>query len=131
MEFARVVMEYIAWILLGRYLLGRLRRGCICQCAFPGGIVDLHTGLDVESIDAKANPCTAVLDRIALHENTARQQVFPLKNGRRAIEHMIAGLLHIIGYLILKRQHPLDIQIPRAGDQIALICIFGSQLIAN
>ena len=131
MELARVVIEHIAWRLLGRYLLGRLRRGFICQCALSGGIVDLHAGLDVEGIDTKANSCTAVLNRIALHENTACQQIISLENRCHSIEQMVASLLHIIGYLILKRQHSLDIQIPRAGDQIALIFIFGSQLIAN
>ena len=106
MKLSRVVIEHIAWFLLRRNLLGRLRRGCVRQHTFPSSIVDLYAGLDVEGIDAEANPCTAVLNRITLHENTARQQVIALENRRRTIEHMIAGLLHMVRDLIFKWQHP-------------------------
>lgn len=131
MKLARVVIEHIAWLFLRRCLLSQLRRGCVRQHTFPGGIVDLHARLDVKSIDTEANPSTAVFNRVALHENTARKQVIALENRRRTIEHMVAGLLHIVRDLIFKRQHPFDVQIPRTGDQIALIRIFRGQLVSN
>lgn len=103
MELAGVFVEYIIRFRLRRYLLGRLKRGCVYQCTFPSSIVDLHAGLDVESIDTKAKLCTAVLDRIALYKNTACQQIISLENQCHQIEHMVSGLLHIVRDLIFKQ----------------------------
>ena len=50
MELAGVFIEYIIRFRLRRYLLGRLKRGCVYQCTFPSSIVDLYAGLGIVDI---------------------------------------------------------------------------------
>ena len=44
---------------------------------------------------------------------------------------MVAGALHIIRDLLLKRQHALGVHIPGAGDQVSRIGILRRQLISD
>ena len=44
---------------------------------------------------------------------------------------MVAGLLHIVCHFILKGKHAFCVHVPRAGDQVFLIGILRSQLIAD
>ena len=44
---------------------------------------------------------------------------------------MVICFFHVIGHHILKRQHPVHIQITCTGNKILLIGILSSQLIAN
>ena len=45
--------------------------------------------------------------------------------------HMVAGFLDVVRRHVFKGKHPLNVQVPGAGYQIAGVSIFGSQLVAN
>ena len=44
---------------------------------------------------------------------------------------MVAGFLHKIRHHVFKGQHPLDVEVARAGDEILLVGILPGELVAD
>ena len=61
----------------------------------------------------------------------AGHQLHPLKVRGHPVEHMVSCLLHIIRHQIFEGEHPLHIHIAGAGDQILLVGVLSSQLVAD
>ena len=125
MEFTGAGIDHI-----GLHILALPNHG-FCQTAFPGGVVDLHTGLDIIGIDIEADTLAVILHRPGLHSDTAGQRIIPLKNRDDTVEHVVAGFLNIVSHHVFKGQHALHIHIAGASDQIPLVGILTGELKAN
>ena len=101
------------------------------QGAVSGGVVDDHPRLDVVAEHIKADALALVLHGFGLHENPLGHQIIPFKNGGDPVEHMVTGLLHVVGHHVFKGEHPRDVQVPGAGNQVLLVGVFRRQLIAD
>ena len=97
--------------------------------AFARAVVDFDAGLVVVGVDAEMH--VVVLHGQRFHENTACDQLVALENGRYPVEHMVLGLLDVVGDHVFKGQHALHIQIACAGDKVFLVCVFARELIAD
>ena len=146
MELLRIGIEHIVslygastrrfrllWLLRGNRRAGLLRNSGAAggEVAVPGSIVDGDAGLDIVGIDAEQDVLAAVLDRIPLHQHAAGQQIAFLKNGSYPIEHVVVRLLDVVCHHILEGEHPFNVQIPSAGDQVLLVGILTGKLIAE
>ena len=60
-----------------------------------------------------------------------RYQIIAVEHGRDAIEYVVPGFFDVVRRQILKRQHPLHVQIARARDEILFVRVLGGQLVAN
>lgn len=99
--------------------------------ALAGEIVDLDAWLDIVGIDIETDPGTIVLDRVALHLDAAGHQLVAMEIRGDPVQDMVAGLLYIVSYHILKGQHALHVEKAGTGDQIALIGILTGELVAD
>ena len=122
MEFPRAGVEHIVHFRAGR---GRGFR----KAALARGVVDRDAGLDVVGVDAEAH--LVVLHGLPFHQNAACDQLAALKHRRDAVEHVVAGLLDVVGDHVFKGQHTLHVQVARAGDEVALVGIFARELVAD
>ena len=104
-------------------------RGGPGRAAFPGGIVDLYARLAVVDIDAEAN--LIVLHGQPLHQNAAGDQLAAFKDRGDTIEDVICRFLYIVGHHVFKGEHPLHVQVARAGDEVAFVGVFAGELVTD
>ena len=114
------------------YVLGlRLFYRAALQGAVSGGVVDGHPGLNIVAEHVKAHALALVLHGFGLHKYPLGHQIFPFKDGGNPVEHMVAGLLHVVGHHVFKGEHPRNVQVPGASNQVLLVGVFRRQLIAD
>ena len=103
----------------------------VCGVAIAGGVVNFNSRLVVVAIHMEAHAITAVLHRPGFHLHPLGHQIVAAENGGHPVQHMVAGLLYVIGHQVLKGQHTLGVQVAGAGDQIAGVGILRRQLVAD
>ena len=110
--------------------------GVVCgrgvrEGAFPGGVVNHDSRLDVVAVDVEQHALALVLHGHRFHLHAAGYQIFALENRRDAVEDMVPRFFYVVRREVLKRQHPLDVQIARARDEVLFVGVFGGQLVAD
>ena len=91
----------------------------VCGVAVAGSVVDFNSRLVVVAIHMEAHAVAPVLHGPGLHLHPLGHQIVAAENGGHPVQHMVAGLLYVIGHQVLKGQHTLGVQVAGAGDQIA------------
>ena len=125
MELFRAGVEHVF-----RFLSCRSIGICI-RPALSGRVVDRDARLHIVTVDIEADSVPLVLDRPSLELHARGDQIAPLEHRRCAVQHMVAGLPDVIRHQVLKRQHALHVEIPRARDQVAFVGVFTGQLVAD
>ena len=136
MELHGAGVEHIGALLLRRAAGGLSGNGGLGHLltaggAGSGGVVDGNAGLHVVGVHAEGDPFPAVLHAVGLHQYAGGHQVVPLKDGGHPVEHMVVGLLHIVGHQVLKGQHPVHVHVPGAGDEVLLVGVLAGELEAD
>ena len=103
----------------------------VCGVAVAGSVVDFNSRLVVVAIHMEAHAVAPVLHGPGLHLHPLGHQIVAAENGGHPVQHMVAGLLYVIGHQVLKGQHTLGVQVAGAGDQIAGVGILRRQLVAD
>lgn len=106
-------------------------RAVLREGVLAGGVVDLDPRLHVEAVDVEAHARAAVLDRPRFHLHAARHELVALEDGRHAVEHVVVGLLDVVGHLVLEGEHPLDVEVAGARDEVALVGVLAGELVSD
>ena len=139
MELLRIGIEYIVSLygadarrfrllrLLrsnGRAGLLRNRGAAGGEVAVPGSIVDGDARLDIVGIDARTGyPRRCPRSNTPPISTPLASKLLPSKMGRYPIEHVVVRLLDVVCHHILEGEHPFNVQVPSAGDQVLLVGI--------
>lgn len=109
-------------------LVARLGHGLRRAPALARCVVDVDARLHVVAKDVERHARPVVLDRLRLEVHPARDELVAHKDRGRAKEHTVAGGAHVVGHLVLKREHPLNVEVARAGDEVALVGVLAREL---
>ena len=98
---------------------------------FARDVINFHTRFYVVYKYVEANGLPAIFNRFRFHLHAACHEVVRGKNGRHAIKHVVARLLHVIGHDVFVISHANRIHGARARDEVFLVGVFSAKLMRD